>query len=628
MTKTTILSKISNPYDLKKLTASEVLALCEEIREQLISVVSENGGHLASNLGVVELTVMLLRCFLPPENSIIFDVGHQTYVYKMLTGRAEEFSSIRKKDGISGFPRPYESEYDLFSTGHSGTALSLAIGLARAKLIDGDNSRIVAVIGDGAFGGGMVYEAMNTISDSSLKNLIVILNDNSMSISKSVGGLAKYLLKLRTDIGYSNTKRMVRNIVRSTPIVGGYLTDTIAKSKALFRRSIYDGRLFEEFGFNYIGPIDGHDIFELNRLFKNIKDFDGPLLVHLKTVKGKGFPEAEANPGAYHGVGRFNPDEGNEDISMTDSFSNVFGKSLAALAGEDERICAITAAMKYATGLNFFKKDFKDRFFDVGIAEEHAVTYAAGLAKGNKRPVFAVYSTFLQRAYDQLFQDIALDKIDVLIAIDRAGLVGEDGETHHGIYDAAFLSAFMNFTVVSPSNYAELEYWLPKIMKISTPKAIRYPRGTEDIRLADYAVTGQTYDCIPAVTGKDADTLIVSYGRIFAETLEAQQLLKKRGISADLIKLNVIFPVDMAAIWQALKYRYILFVEEGIEYGGINEHFLKLLIEREYKGDYEVSAITSFVKHGTVAELLKDCGLDARSIEKKVISMQNDEKTS
>ena len=366
---TGVLGRIKHPYDLKRLSASEMRSLCEEIREELVRTVSANGGHLASNLGIVELTATLLRCFDLPDDSIIFDVGHQSYVYKLLTGRADRFRSLRKKDGISGFLRPYESEFDLFTSGHSSTALSSAIGLARAKMLDGDNGKVVAVIGDGAFGGGMVYEAINTI-DASLKNLIVVLNDNSMSISSSVGGIAQYLLRLRTDISYSNTKRRVRNAINRTPVVGEHISTTIARSKAVFRRSIYDGRLFEEFGFNYVGPLDGHDIFELNRLFRNIKKFEGPMLIHVNTVKGKGFKPAEDNPGAYHGVGSFDMSEGSEDISMTDSFSNVFGKKLAEIAKDDDDICAVTAAMKYATGLNFFQKKFPNRFFDVGIAED------------------------------------------------------------------------------------------------------------------------------------------------------------------------------------------------------------------------------------------------------------------
>ncbi|MCL1831084.1 MAG: 1-deoxy-D-xylulose-5-phosphate synthase [Oscillospiraceae bacterium] len=623
MASTSLLKRIHGPSDLAKLGATDILALCDEIREELISVVSENGGHLASNLGVVELTVMLLRTFLPPKSSIIFDVGHQSYVYKMLTGRVSAFDSLRKLDGISGFPRPYESDFDLFSAGHSGTALSSAIGLARAKLLDGDSSKIVAVIGDGSFGSGMVYEAMNTISDYSLKNLIVILNDNSMSISKSVGGLAQYLLRLRTDIGYSNTKRRLRNLISNTPIVGEAITGTIVRSKALFRRSIYDGRLFEEFGFNYIGPIDGHDIFEMNRLFRNLKDFDGPLLVHTMTTKGKGFPSAEANPGAYHGVGKFDPNIGNDDISDIDSFSNVFGRKLAQLAERDNNICAITAAMKYATGLNFFKHDFKDRFFDVGIAEEHAVTFAAGLAKGGKKPVFAVYSTFLQRAYDQLFQDVSLDKADVLFAVDRAGLVGEDGETHHGIYDPAILSSLFGFTVVSPSNYMELELWLDRLMNMTGPRVIRYPRGSQDNRIGGYIATGSNYDLIKQ--GNDTKTLIVSYGRIFTETVEAKQILNDRSIDVDLLKLNIIIPIDIEAVMQAMAYEHILFVEEAVEHGSINESFLKLLVQEGFSGHYDVSAINAIPRHGTVVQLLELAKLDAKSIAKAIERWQSEE---
>lgn len=610
-----ILDGINCPSDLKQLNASEISLLCEEIRDELINTISANGGHLASNLGVVELTTVLLRCFDLSEDNVIFDIGHQSYVYKLLTGRVDRFNTIRKKDGLSGFPRPYESEYDLFSSGHSSTSLSSAIGLARAKALDGQKSKVIAIIGDGAFGGGMVYEAMNTIN-ATLTNLIVILNDNSMSISRSVGGISQYLLRLRTDVGYSNTKRRVRDVISKTPLIGEYLTNTIVKSKAAFRRSIYDGRLFEEFGFNYIGPVDGHDIFELNRLFRNIKSFKGPMLIHINTVKGKGFAPAEKNPGAYHGVSSFNTFEGSEDISSANSFSNKFGKKLTELAAVDNQICAVTAAMKYATGLNFFKSEHPDRFFDVGIAEEHAVTFSAGLAVGNKKPVFAVYSTFLQRGYDQLFQDVALDNKSVLFAIDRAGLVGEDGETHHGLLDVAYLSSLKNFMIASPCNYCELDYWLESLIKLKGPRAIRYPRGSEDERLCEYNPSGKSYDIFN--TKKTSKFLIVSYGRIFAEVVEARDELEKLSLTVDIIKLNIIFPIDSEAVNIARKYSCILFVEEGVERGGINELFLKMLKNINWTGLYKVLAIKDFIKHGTVKELISECGLDSKTIVKAV----------
>lgn len=606
-----ILDTIKQPSDLKELDAEQVLKLCEEIRTELINTVSENGGHLASNLGVVELTTTLLRCFDVPADSIIFDVGHQSYVYKLLTGRTEQFHTLRKKDGISGFPRPYESDYDTFTSGHSSTALSSAVGLARAKQLNDDDSKVIAIIGDGAFGGGMVYEAMNTI-DKTLTNLIVILNDNSMSISKSVGGLSQYLLRLRTDVGYTNTKKKVRSALEKTPLVGNYLSSAITKSKAAFRRSLYDGRLFEDFGFNYVGPVDGHDIFELNRLFKNIRGIEGPLLIHVNTVKGKGFALAEANPGAYHGVGKFNTLDGNEDISIADSFSNVFGRKLAEVSSENRDICAVTAAMKYATGLNFFKRKYPNRFFDVGIAEEHAVTFCAGLARGGKKPVFAIYSTFLQRGYDQLFQDVALDRMDVMLAIDRAGLVGEDGETHHGLFDVSFLTSLGEFFIASPSNYAELEHWVERLCKMEGPRAVRYPRGHDDERLKNYVSTGNEFDLIKSK--KKTNTLIVTYGRIFAEAVEAKEVLEKQGQFVDIMKMNVIWPISKDSLKTAGKYEYILFAEEGISRGGINEFFLKALNASGWQRKYHTNAIDGFVRHGSVKELLHENKLDAASL--------------
>ncbi len=453
-----ILNGINCPKDLKKLNNRQLQALCGEMREELIDVVSSTGGHLASNLGMVETTVALHRVFNCPEDSIVFDVGHQCYAHKLLTGRNKEFVTLRSRDGISGFTRPLESEdYDLFVAGHASTSISSAIGLAKAKLLSGDNSKVIAIIGDGAFSGGMTYEAMNNINDS-LTNLIVILNDNSMSISKSVGSVSRYLLRLRTNSKYSRLKESIKFNLEKTSL-GKSLSNQIIRSKSVFRRAIYNGTLFEELGFNYVGPVDGHDLDELLKIFKNTKDLDGPILTHTITTKGKGYSLAEENPGAYHGVGSFDLENGNPDIAAADSFSNVFGQQLYSSAINDDKICAVTAAMKYATGLNFFAKAYKDRFFDVGIAEEHAVTFCGGLAKGGYRPVFCVYSTFLQRAFDQLVHDISIAKLPVMLGIDRAGVVGEDGETHQGIYDVSMLNSIGGFTVASPCNYQEMIYW-------------------------------------------------------------------------------------------------------------------------------------------------------------------------
>ena len=448
------LDTIENPSDLKKLNNKQKIELCQEIREKMIETVSRTGGHLASNLGIVELTVALHSVFDCPKDTLIFDVGHQCYVHKLLTGRNTVFNTLRQKSGIGGFPKPSESEFDSFIEGHASTSISQAIGLAQAKRLSGDNSKTIAVIGDGSLTGGLAFEAMNNI-DPHLDNLIVVLNDNSMSISKSVGTVSNYLMRLRTSTNYLNAKKNIKQTLSKIPLIGSSITDFVTASKTALRRSLFGGIIFEELGFNYVGPLDGHDLSELELFFSHIRDSsdNGPVFVHVITKKGKGYIPAEENPGAYHGVGKFDLDRGNPDISLIDSFSNTFGRTLAELSSDDNDICAVTAAMKYATGLQYFSHLHPERFFDVGIAEQHAVTMCSGLSKGGKNPVFAVYSTFLQRAVDQLIHDISLDDINILLAIDRAGLVGEDGETHQGLYDVAILSSIDTFKIVSPCNY-------------------------------------------------------------------------------------------------------------------------------------------------------------------------------
>lgn len=607
-----LLSKINRTGDVKQLDNDQLPALCEEIREVLIETVSHNGGHLASNLGVVELTVALHRVFDFPNDSLLFDVGHQSYTHKLLTGRRDRFGTLRQKDGIAGFPKPGESDCDPFIAGHSSTSLSNAIGLARAKQLKGDASKVVAVLGDGAFANGMVYEAINNI-DSSMKNLIVVLNDNSMSISKSVGSISGYLLRLRTATGYSRFKEFVQRVLEKTPLIGNWIARTLLKSKSFIRRHLYGGTLFEELGFNYVGTVDGHNVAELCRIMDNIRQIDGPILLHAITVKGKGFALAEENPGAYHGVGQFDLEAGNPDISQADSFSNVFGRKLCRLADNDLRICAVTAAMKYATGLHYFYKHHSDRFFDVGIAEEHAVTFCAGLARGGMKPVFGVYSTFLQRAFDQLVHDVSLSRVDLMLAIDRAGLVGDDGETHQGLLDAAMLNTIGGFTVAAPANYGELEYWTEQLVGQTGPRAIRYPRGNEDERLATRVCTGEPYDLLRM--HDDADCLFITYGREFAEVLEAAQILKVNGVFCDILKLNIISPIDAHAVDIARSYRRVVFVEEGILSGGIGESFLQKLNEGRFGGEYSIRAVErNCVLQATVPQQLETNGLDSDSL--------------
>ena len=609
-----ILDGIKKCADVRNLNIKELTSLCGEIREELVDTVSKTGGHLASNLGTVELTVALHKVFRCPKDTIIFDVGHQCYTHKLLTGRKNDFSKLRQKGGISGFPKPAESETDPFVVGHSSTSISSAIGLARAKQYLGDKSKVVAVIGDGSFTGGMVYEAINNI-DKTLTNLVVILNDNSMSISKSVGSVARYLLRLRSGVKYSNFKRKVQSALENTPIIGKPIVNAMLKSKSAIRRAMYDGTFFEEMGFHYLGPVDGHNIDELVRILSNIKELDGPILLHTITVKGKGFALAEENPGAYHGVGQFDVEEGNPDISQSDSFSNVFGQKLCKLADKDAKICAVTAAMKYGTGLQYFYKNHKERFFDVGIAEQHAVTFCGGLAKGGMKPVFAVYSTFLQRAFDQLSQDVSMDSLNVMLAVDRAGLVGDDGETHQGLFDVMMLGSLNGFRVASPCNYKELEYWLEKLFHTKGATAIRYPRGKEDERVSEYKISTNDYDLISRSDG--ASVLIVTYGREFAEALEASEKLNSLGIKCDILKLNLILPLNKDAVISALSYKSVFFFEEGVRRGGLGEEFSDQLCSNNFDGKYKLYAINSpLVSQASVHEQLKENSLDCGSIVK------------
>ncbi|MBQ5412748.1 MAG: 1-deoxy-D-xylulose-5-phosphate synthase [Oscillospiraceae bacterium] len=607
------LKSINSPEDLRKLSLSQRKELCSEIRDVMIDTVSKTGGHLASNLGIVELTVALHTVFDCPKDTFIFDVGHQCYVHKLLTGRNDMFGTLRQKDGISGFPKPSESRYDSFVEGHASTSISQAIGLAHAKMLSGDHSKTIAVIGDGSFTGGLAFEAMNNL-DPGMDDLIVVLNDNSMSISKSVGSVSNYLLRLRTSSGYLKVKKNVRDTIEHVPVLGQHVSNFIRNSKTALRRSIFGGTLFEELGFNYVGPIDGHDLSELELFFRNLKNStgNGPTFVHVITKKGKGYPLAEENPAAYHGVSKFDVDRGNPDISLADSFSNTFGRTLAELSQRDSRICAVTAAMKYATGLQYFAHLHPDRFFDVGIAEQHAVIMSAGLAKGGQKPVFAVYSTFLQRAMDQLIHDVSLDDIDLLLAVDRAGLVGEDGETHQGLYDAAMLSSIGVFRVVSPSNYRELIWWLTKLIGEKGARAIRYPRGKEDPSLSSYRCTGMDFDMIGEERG---DLLFVTYGREFANVLKAQELLKAQGIDTSVLKLNVIAPLPQGAVSAAMPFAKIIFAEEGIKTGGIGEQMISALAERGHRGRALVRAVdTNLVRQASPVEQIAQFGLDAEAL--------------
>ena len=578
---------------------------------------NKTGGHLASNLGTVELTVALHRVLETPKDKIVFDVGHQCYTHKLLTGRRKQFDHLRQLDGISGFPNPNESVHDAFIAGHGNTALSLAIGMAWAKKIKHEPGLVVALIGDGAFTGGMVYEGMNNIGG--LDNLLVILNDNKMSISKNVGALARYLTHLRTTTAYYDAKDNVRSFLDGVPLIGPPMKKSLMGAKTLVRRAMYHSTMFEDMGFEYIGPVDGHNVEELERTLRSIYQRPGPHFLHVVTKKGKGYQPAEMNPGNYHGVSAFDPDGmPDPEVAPKESFSTVFGKLLVQEGTQNPKLCAITAAMKYGTGLQFFAHRHPQRFFDVGMAEQHAVTFAAGLASQGMLPVVCIYSTFLQRSYDQIIHDVNLLKENVLFAIDRAGFVPADGETHQGIYDAAFLSQ-LNIPVYAPSNYEELQYWLHYLLQdtISGPRAIRYPRGGENTKLAQYPCTKQEYDFLQQLPG--AEILLVSYADELEDLLEAADQLNAASQNSDVLKLVKLYPFTDKLIDAVSKYKIVLFAEECVAAGGIGEHLAYALQQNGWNGRFLHCAVrTACLPHATVPQIKQCTGLDAADIVQAV----------
>lgn len=599
------LSELNLPKDLKKLSLNQCVQLCSDIRGILIDTVASTGGHLSSNLGVVELTMSIHRNFNSPDDKIVWDVGHQAYVHKLLTGRADKFSTIRQENGISGFPKPSESVHDTFIAGHSSNSLSAACGIAQAMRLQGKENYTLAVIGDGAMTGGMVYEAMNNCCLDTESNLIVVLNDNNMSISKSVGSLEKYLTSLRNSEEYLDTKRKLERNLNKIPVVGSKAAKGMKYVKDAIKSTVLQRNLFEDMGFIYLGPINGHSLKDLEQAMRMAKSYHRPVFVHVKTVKGKGYLPAENNPGEYHGISRFDVESGNPEIAVGDSYSTVFGKELLSLAESDKRICAITAAMKYGTGLQYFGKKLPDRFYDVGIAEQHAVTFGAGLASMGQIPVFAVYSTFLQRAYDQLIHDVAIGGYHLVLGIDRAGIVGEDGETHQGMFDVPMLTTIPNTAVYSPASYDELKICLKKAIYDETQLvAVRYPRGAEDTELK----CSMPYSDYGFERNGKKDVLVISYGRIFNEAHRAVESLKGN-ISCDLLKLTKIFPIAEEIIPQAMEYKKIYFFEEAVDEGSISQKFGNMLMESGYKGSYGRVVAKGFIKQAAAKSALNKIGL-------------------
>jgi len=603
---------------LHNLDDSEAVRLCARLRAQLLEDVSKTGGHLASNLGAVELTVALHRVFDFTTDRLVFDVGHQCYTHKLLSGRGAAMASLRSFGGLSGFPKPGESVQDAFIAGHASNSVSVALGMARARTLLGADYSVLALIGDGALTGGLAYEGLSNAGQSG-EPMLVLLNDNGMSITPNVGGVAQHLAHQRLKPQYLRFKRGYRKVMSVLPGGSGIYRVT-HNLKKMVKGTILPSSMFEDMGFTYMGPVDGHDVATLTRLLRYAKEnMNGPILLHVKTVKGKGYPPAERNPDAFHGVGRFVVETGQSVKPAGESFSSVFGARLCELAEKDPKICAITAAMRPGTGLDGFAKAFPERFFDVGIAEGHAVAMAAGMAKQGARPVFAVYSTFLQRGYDMLLHDVAIQGLPVVLAVDRAGLVGEDGETHHGLYDVGFLNTVPGLEVYAPASFAELRTMLTNALgRAKGPVAVRYPRGGEGAYRADNAQA-------PTVLLRPGtDVTLVTYGLTVNAVLEAAQALEGLGVSARVVKVNRLTPIDMPLIEAAAKETGgLVVVEESAAAGSLGERLAARLAEAGIvpKGWAALNTGDGFVTQGTVAELRRLCGLDSGSIVKKTLEV-------
>ncbi|WP_209343753.1 1-deoxy-D-xylulose-5-phosphate synthase [Flavonifractor sp. AGMB03687] len=602
--------------DLSALTDSEAAALCGLLRARILDVVSRTGGHLASSLGAVELIVAIHRVFDTGRDRLVFDVGHQCYAHKILTGRNGAMETLRSFGGLAGYPKPTESETDAFIAGHASNSVSVALGMARARTLQHKDYSVLALIGDGALTGGLAYEGLSDAGDS-MEPLIVILNDNGMSITKSVGGVADHLARQRLKPQYLRFKRGYRKVMGATALGRGIYKVT-HKVKTAIKETLLPCSLFEDMGFTYLGPVDGHDVKGLTRLLTYARDLKGPVLLHVRTVKGKGYTPAERNPDQFHGVGRFCVETGEVLKSGGTNFSAVFGQTMCRLAEEDPKLCAITAAMQGGTGLNGFAAQFPDRFFDVGIAEGHAVAMAAGMAKQGMLPVFAVYSSFLQRAYDQLLHDVALQGLHVVFGVDRAGLVGEDGETHHGVFDPAFLDTVPGMTVLCPSSYSELEAMLRHaIYEVKGPVAVRYPRGGQ----GDYQEDSGPVKTAVLRTGKDIT--LTGYGITINGLLECAKLLEADGIQAEVIKLNTITPLDLEPVVESVrKTGRLLTAEECAPGNCVGQRIAAGLLERGVSAQTVlVNTGPDFVTHGSVAQLRALCGLDGASLYKKALEV-------
>lgn len=615
-----ILENINKPQDLKKLSIDQMKVLAEEIRQLLICSVSKTGGHLAPNLGVVEMTLALHKIFKSPVDKIVWDVGHQAYVHKILTGRRREFDTLRQFGGISGFPKPCESEHDSFGTGHSSTSISAALGMALARDILGQKHNVLAVIGDGSLTGGQAYEALNHAGHAGT-NMIVILNDNEMSIAKNVGAMSEYLSKMRTEPKYKKVKKDIDFLLRRIPAIGDHVARTVERLKDSLRYLFVPGMLFEELGFNYIGPIDGHNLEILTEVLEKAKDMQGPILIHVLTCKGKGYKPAECNPGKFHGVGPYCVESG-EVIKNGDkvTYTSIFGDTLVKLAKEDSRIVAITAAMPEGTGLKKFAAEFPERFFDVGIAEQNAITVAAGMAIQGMKPVVALYSTFGQRAYDQILHDVCLQNLPVIFALDRAGIVGEDGPTHHGVFDYSYLRHIPNLVMMAPKDENELRHMLYTAVKMNCPVAIRYPRGSGlGVAIDEPLQQLSTGNAQQLKAGKEV--VFFAAGVMVEPCRKASELLAAQGIQAGVINARFIKPLDQEMIRRLSRdVGMIVTVEDNILAGGFGSAVLEYVNDQQFNWIkmLRLGFPDKFIEHGTREQLLEKYGLTAQGIAESV----------
>lgn len=612
-----ILDKVNYPQDLKNLNLEEKNKLAQEIRELIINTVSNTGGHLASNLGVVELTIALHTIFDTPKDKLIWDVGHQSYVHKILTGRKNKFGTLRKMDGISGFPRVFESEYDVCNSGHSSTSISLATGIARARDLKKETNKVVAIIGDGALTGGMALEAINDVSSNNT-DMIVVLNDNEMSISKNVGGISLVLSKFRTKDLYMNINLLGKKTIKKIPGIGEDVVHFVQKAKKGIKQFVIPKMYFENAGFKYLGPVDGHDILELEKILKIARRLHGAVLVHVITQKGKGYEPAEKNPDKFHGISKFNVETGEKISSIKTNYSAILGNKLVELAENNEKIVAITAAMKDGTGLKKFGEIYPNRFFDVGIAEQHALCMAAGLAINGMIPIVPLYSSFLQRGLDQLIHDIAIPNLPVVICVDRAGVVGNDGETHQGLFDMTFLKMIPNFTIMSPKDFNEFEKMIEFAVNLNKPVAIRYPRGGEEkkFKKCDDIQYGKH-----EIIRKGKNIVIFSIGKMVARAQKIAENLLYENIDASVVNMRFLKPVDENEILNQMENKkMIITIEDGTEIGGLADTISDIMVRNNINAKFLRYAYPDeFIKHGDTKKIEEKYGISESEIGRDIL---------